>query len=116
MRIEDGEKEKLDVGRALARMKFEGFPAGMTPESSALYWASVEVPYKPFYAFEETLATFGDDPGSPALPARLVRADHRLRHRRRRSRAHAADRRGSPAAVQGRLRPPAARLLAPRST
>ena len=66
MRIEDGEKEKLDVGRALARMKFEGFPAGMTPEDSALYWASVEVPYKPFYAFEETLATFGDDPGSPA--------------------------------------------------
>jgi CO dehydrogenase nickel-insertion accessory protein CooC1 len=65
MRIEDGEKEKLDVGRALARTKFEGFPAGMTPEISALYWASVEVPYKPFYAFEETLATFGDDPGSP---------------------------------------------------
>jgi tetratricopeptide (TPR) repeat protein/CO dehydrogenase nickel-insertion accessory protein CooC1 len=66
MRIEDGEKEKLDVGRALARMKFEGFPAGITPEAAAVYWASVEVPYKPFYAFEETLATFGDDPGSPA--------------------------------------------------
>jgi cellulose biosynthesis protein BcsQ len=66
MRIEDGEKEKLDVGRALARSRFEGFPTGLTQESSALYWASVEVPYKPFYAFEETLATFGDDPGSPA--------------------------------------------------
>ena len=66
MRIEDGEKEKLDIGRALARMKFEGFPAGLTQEESALHWASVEVPYKPFYAFEETLATFGDDPGSPA--------------------------------------------------
>ena len=66
MRIEDGEKEKLDIGRALARMKFEGFPTELTAESSALYWASVEVPYKPFYAFEETLATFGDDPGSPA--------------------------------------------------
>jgi CO dehydrogenase nickel-insertion accessory protein CooC1 len=66
MRIEDGEKEKLDIGRALARMRFEGFPAGLTQEESALYWASVEVPYKPFYAFEETLATFGDDPGSPA--------------------------------------------------
>jgi CO dehydrogenase nickel-insertion accessory protein CooC1 len=65
MRIEDGEKERLDIGRARARMKFEGFPAGMTPEDSALYWASVEVPYKPFYAYEETLATFGDDPGSP---------------------------------------------------
>src|SRR6202049_2261963 len=60
MRIEDGEKEKLDIGRALARSRFEGFPAGMSPENSALYWASVEVPYKPFYAFEETLATFAD--------------------------------------------------------
>jgi hypothetical protein len=66
MRIEDGEKEKLDVGRSLARMRFEGFPAEMSQESAALYWASVEVPYKPFYAFEEILATFGDDPGSPA--------------------------------------------------
>jgi hypothetical protein len=66
MRIEDGEKEKLDIGRSLARTQFEGFPAGMTQEESAQYWASVEVPYKPFYAFEEVLATFGDDPGSPA--------------------------------------------------
>jgi tetratricopeptide (TPR) repeat protein len=66
MRIEDGEKEKLDVGRALARSRFEGLPAGLAQEGSALYWSSVEVPYKPFYAFEETLATFGDDPGSPA--------------------------------------------------
>ncbi len=66
MRIEDGEKEKLDIGRSLARMRFEGFPTGMSQESAALYWASVEVPYKPFYAFEEILATFGDDPGSPA--------------------------------------------------
>jgi tetratricopeptide (TPR) repeat protein/CO dehydrogenase nickel-insertion accessory protein CooC1 len=65
MRIEDGEKEKLDVGRAMARTKFEGFPGKLTAEESAQYWASVEVPYKPFYAFEETLATFGDDPGSP---------------------------------------------------
>jgi hypothetical protein len=66
MRIEDGEKEKLDIGRSLARMRFEGFPTGMSQDSAALYWASVEVPYKPFYAFEEILATFGDDPGSPA--------------------------------------------------
>jgi len=65
MRIEDGEKEKLDVGRALARGKFADLPAGLSAEDSALYWQSVEIPYKPFYAFEETLATFGDDPGSP---------------------------------------------------
>ncbi len=65
MRIEDGEKEKLDNGRAVARQRFEGFPAGMTQEASDRYWASTEVPYKPFYAFEEVLATFGDAPGSP---------------------------------------------------
>ena len=29
MRIEDGEKEKLDVGRSMARRRFEGFPQGM---------------------------------------------------------------------------------------
>jgi TIR domain-containing protein/tetratricopeptide repeat protein/AAA domain-containing protein len=66
MRIEDGEKEKLDVGRAIARAKFEGFPHDFIGEQAARYWASVEVPYKPFYAFEETLATFGDDPNSPS--------------------------------------------------
>src|SRR6202044_626471 len=29
------------------------------------YWAAVAIPYKPFYAFEETLAVFGDAPRSP---------------------------------------------------
>jgi hypothetical protein len=65
MRIEDGEKEKLDVGRSTARRRFEGFPQGLSPAGSIGYWTSVEVPYKPFYAFEEVLATFGDEPGSP---------------------------------------------------
>ena len=112
MRIEDGEKEKLDVGRALARMKFEGFPAGMTPESSALYWASVEVPYKPFYAFEETLATFGDDPGSPAS---LLSSFERVTDWITAGdvTTHAADSRRPPAAVQGGVRPQAARGLHP---
>jgi Tetratricopeptide repeat/TIR domain/AAA domain/NB-ARC domain len=65
MRIEDAEKEKLDAGRALARLKFHGFPTNMNPEETSRYWRSVEVPYKPFYAFEETLAAFADEPGSP---------------------------------------------------
>ena len=65
-RIEEAEKEKLDAGRALARMKFDGLPVRKTPEASAQYWGSVEVPYRPFYAFEETLATFGDGPAAPA--------------------------------------------------
>ncbi len=66
MRIEDGEKEKLDVGRTMARRRFEGFPQGMPQEDLITYWSAVEVPYKPFYAFEEILATFGDAPGSPS--------------------------------------------------
>jgi CO dehydrogenase nickel-insertion accessory protein CooC1 len=64
MRIEAGEKEKLDVGRSTARRSFEGFPQGMTQGDLGTYWSGVEVPYMPFYAFEEVLATFGDEPGS----------------------------------------------------
>jgi CO dehydrogenase nickel-insertion accessory protein CooC1 len=75
MRIEDGEKEKLDVGRSTARRRFEGFPQGMAQADSIAYWSSVEVPYKPFYAFEEILATFGDEPG---LPASLLAAFERI--------------------------------------
>src|SRR5690348_9928037 len=55
MRVENAEKEKLDAGRALARAKFDGFPPGLAKERLNQYWATVEVPYLPFYAFEETL-------------------------------------------------------------
>ncbi|MBP2704050.1 tetratricopeptide repeat protein [Microbispora sp. RL4-1S] len=65
MRIDDGEKDKLDAGRLFARSAFEGFPKGLEGEGLSRYWLSVEIPYKKFYAFEETLATFGDTPGSP---------------------------------------------------
>ncbi len=65
MRIDDAEKEKLDAGRALARARFDHFPRGMDDDEANAYWASVEIPYKPFYAFEEQLAAFGDTPGSP---------------------------------------------------
>ncbi|GII76743.1 hypothetical protein Sru01_17250 [Sphaerisporangium rufum] len=65
MRIDDGEKEKLDAGRALARQRFDGLPRGLTAEQRRDYWGRVEIPYKRFYAFEETLAAFGDAPGSP---------------------------------------------------
>ena len=65
MRVEDAEKEKLEIGRAVARAKFARFPTGMTDEDAAQYWGSVDIPYKTFYAFEEILAVFGDSPGSP---------------------------------------------------
>jgi MinD-like ATPase involved in chromosome partitioning or flagellar assembly len=75
MRIADSEKEKLDVARMVARQKFDGLPDGLDREQSAQYWGAVEIPFKPYYAFEEILATFGDDPG---LPTSLLSAFERL--------------------------------------
>ncbi|PYC85369.1 ATP/GTP-binding protein [Streptomyces tateyamensis] len=65
MRIDDFEKDKADAGRALARIRFEGLPSGLNSEELVHYWGSVEIPYRPFYAYEEILATFGDQPGTP---------------------------------------------------
>lgn len=75
MRVEDGEQAKLENGRALARQRFTGYPSGLDAESRRRYWGDVEIPYKPFYAYEEVLATFGDE---PRLPATLLSAYERL--------------------------------------
>ena len=66
MRIDEAEKDKADVGLATARSRFGGaLREGAGEYDSSDYWAAVSVPYKPFYAFEETLAVFGDAPRSP---------------------------------------------------
>ena len=65
MRIENSEKVKVDVGLAWARQQFGPFPTELSEEEAAKYWKEVIIPYQPFYAFEETLATFGDTPGQP---------------------------------------------------
>jgi tetratricopeptide (TPR) repeat protein len=75
MRIDEGEKEKVDAGRALARARFEGFPNGLSQSETARYWGTAEIPYRPFYAYEETLATFGDPPG---LTSSILSAMERL--------------------------------------
>ncbi|MFJ8046424.1 KGGVGR-motif variant AAA ATPase, partial [Kitasatospora sp. NPDC096147] len=75
MRIDEGEKEKADAGRALARMWFAGLPEGLSDEELAGYWGSVEIPYRPFYAYEEILATFGDQTG---IPTSMLAACERL--------------------------------------
>ncbi|MFD7613539.1 FxSxx-COOH system tetratricopeptide repeat protein [Streptomyces sp. NPDC059828] len=75
MRIDEGEKEKADAGRALARLKFDRFPTGLSGEELTSYWGAVEIPYRPYYAYEETLATFGDETG---LTNSLLSAFERL--------------------------------------
>jgi tetratricopeptide (TPR) repeat protein len=63
MRIDEGEKEKADAGRSLVRTVFDRLPNGMSDDELASYWGSVEVPYRSYYNYEETLATFGDETG-----------------------------------------------------
>jgi cellulose biosynthesis protein BcsQ len=65
MRVDEGENEKSDAGRALARHRFAGLPAGMDETQLSQYWAGMVIPYRPFYAYEEILASFGDQHGSP---------------------------------------------------
>jgi MinD-like ATPase involved in chromosome partitioning or flagellar assembly/tetratricopeptide (TPR) repeat protein len=65
MRVDEAEKEKVDVGRVTAVRLFAGLPAAMSETDRRTYWGAVEVPYRAFYAYEETLAVFGDAPGSP---------------------------------------------------
>ncbi|KOU61090.1 hypothetical protein ADK57_28580 [Streptomyces sp. MMG1533] len=60
MRVEDAERARLESSRDYARSKFGRYLSHLPdPEG---YWGEVEVPYKPFYAYEEILATIGDRP------------------------------------------------------
>jgi hypothetical protein len=62
MRVEDSETTKLEAGRDYARACFVEFLAPRDGQAQERYWGEVEVPYKPFYAYEEILATIGDRP------------------------------------------------------
>ena len=107
MRIEDGEKEKLDVGRALARMRFEGFPAGHVAGGLGSVLGVGRGAVQAVLRLRGGPGHLRRRPWVAGLAAVLVRTDHRFRDRRP-DHVHAPDRRGPPAAVQGDLRPAAA--------
>ncbi|MFF2040132.1 FxSxx-COOH system tetratricopeptide repeat protein [Kitasatospora sp. NPDC058170] len=63
MRVEDAEQERLEAGRDFAREAFAPYLGRWLPaDRRAGYWSDVEVPYKPFYAYEEVPATVADRP------------------------------------------------------
>ena len=63
MRVDPAGEDKVDAGRVVAKHRFAGLPETADEAERERYWAAMHVPYQPFYAFEETLATFGDQPG-----------------------------------------------------
>jgi MinD-like ATPase involved in chromosome partitioning or flagellar assembly/tetratricopeptide (TPR) repeat protein len=65
MRVDLSEQERVEASRAFARRRFENLPAEMTPDERRVYWSNVEIPYRPYYAYEEMLAVFGDPSGNP---------------------------------------------------
>jgi tetratricopeptide (TPR) repeat protein len=65
MRVEEAERDKLDLRREFARERFGPFLDHLDLERRKTYWDNTEIFYKPWYAYEEVLATFGDRPGSP---------------------------------------------------
>lgn len=61
-RVESAEKEKLRLRKQLAHAEFTLFLDHIPESQREVYWGGVQVPYAPFYAYEELLATFGDTP------------------------------------------------------
>ncbi|WP_327679921.1 FxSxx-COOH system tetratricopeptide repeat protein [Kitasatospora sp. NBC_00458] len=63
MRVEDAEQERLEAGRDYAREAFAPYLGRwLAADRRAAYWSDIEVPYKPFYAYEEVPATVADRP------------------------------------------------------
>ncbi|GAA3451926.1 FxSxx-COOH system tetratricopeptide repeat protein [Dactylosporangium matsuzakiense] len=75
MRVEDAEQVKLEIGRDHARRRFRPFLEHASPDEANRYWGDVEVPYKPYFAYEEILATFAE---RPRLETSLLAAFERL--------------------------------------
>ena len=63
MRVDPFEKDKLSRRLKRARRAMGRFPDHLEPDARDRYWGIAQVPYIPFYAYEELLASFGDEAG-----------------------------------------------------
>jgi hypothetical protein len=64
MRIENSEKDKLDRARGYARAALAPFLPKDAQAQTRAYWDDMEIAYRPYYAYEEVLAAFGDSTGA----------------------------------------------------
>ncbi|GAB2919808.1 FxSxx-COOH system tetratricopeptide repeat protein [Streptomyces heilongjiangensis] len=66
MRVENAEADRLDAARGQIQYRFDRIVRKHIPERDPEdYWGSVEIPYRPIYSYEETLAPFREQPGDP---------------------------------------------------
>lgn len=65
MRVDPFEKDKLDMRQVFARWRFDPFIERIPPAERRSYWTAVEVPYLPFFSYEEMLSPFKEDPTDP---------------------------------------------------
>src|SRR4029077_9910488 len=64
-RVEAAERDRLERAREFTRMQFSRYLKHLTREERETYWRRIEIPYQPYYAYEEVLATFRDMPQQP---------------------------------------------------
>jgi MinD-like ATPase involved in chromosome partitioning or flagellar assembly len=62
-RVENAEQFRRDQARLAAQAHFNSL-LSVGPGDREKYWGVVEVPYIPYYAYEEVLAVFADRPGA----------------------------------------------------
>ncbi len=60
MRVDSGEQDRLDTARNHARTRFQEFLDTSVHLDPDRYWGDAEIPYRPYYAYEEVLATLKD--------------------------------------------------------
>ena len=65
MRIDSFEKDKLDRRRAYAQSKFDPFIEHIPAGDRQTYWLESEVPYSPYFGYEELLSTIRENPNDP---------------------------------------------------
>ena len=78
-RVDNAEKERLDAARKFAREAHGPLLWHLSRSERSDYWGMAEVPYLPFYAYEEILATLTDLPGQAnSLLASMERLTSRI--------------------------------------
>jgi conflict system STAND superfamily ATPase/tetratricopeptide repeat protein/AAA domain-containing protein len=78
-RVEQAEQDKLGARRSYAWSMFDQFLDLPDLDERRIYWNEVEVPYIPFFAFEEILAPFKEETHDPrSFIASLMRLTKRL--------------------------------------